>query len=150
MNKIEKLIKKYCPDGVEYRKLGDIWNKAPKSKLGVAKIKELPIGDVICFTSGNNFYFIDKSLIDGEYLFMNDDGQADIKYHKEQAYYTDHVFAFTTNDMIVKFLYYYLKNNQQYVDEKLFKGVGLKNLDKKILKKSKYLYPPYCYTRRDS
>ena len=48
MNKIDELIQQYCPNGVEYKELGEIWNKAPKSNLGVAKVKELSIGDVIC------------------------------------------------------------------------------------------------------
>ena len=32
MNKIDELIKKYCPNGVEYRKIGDVANYEQSSK----------------------------------------------------------------------------------------------------------------------
>ena len=33
MNKIEELIKEYCPDGVEYKELGEICISLPKGTL---------------------------------------------------------------------------------------------------------------------
>ena len=132
MNKIEKLINKLCPDGVEYKELGKIWDRAPKSKLGVNKIKTLKNGNIICFTSGSKNHMIDDYLVDGEYIFVNDGGIADFKYNKGKAYYTDHVFAFgiNTTDINAKFIYYLLLSKQAFINKSMFQGTTLKNLKK--------------------
>ncbi|OQC55146.1 MAG: putative type-1 restriction enzyme specificity protein [Parcubacteria group bacterium ADurb.Bin016] len=142
--KIEKLISELCPNGVEFLDIERLWIKAPKSKLGVAQVKELSEGNIICFTSGKNVFYVDDYLVDGEYIFMNDGGSADTKYNKGKAYYTDHTFTFTVNEnkLLPKFIYYFLKENEIYINDILFKGTGLKNLNKKAFAKFKIPVPP--------
>ena len=94
MNQVEKLIKELCPEGVEFKELGEVWERAPKSKIGVGKIKSLGNGDIICFTSGSKNHKVNDFLVDGKHIFVNDGGVADFKYHYGKAYYTDHVFVF--------------------------------------------------------
>lgn len=145
MNFIEKLISQHCPQGVEFKSLGELWHKAPKSKMGVNKIKSIAVGENegnICFTSGEKHYFVDDFLVDGEFLFLNDGGVADIKYHNGKAYYTDHTFAFTSDKIKVKFLFYVLKNQQEYINQNYFVGVGLKNLNKNELATFPIPLPP--------
>lgn len=145
MSKIDDLIAKYCSNGVEYKEIGNIWVRQEKSKYGVAKIQELESGDNICFTSGNKTFFVKDCLVDGECLFMNDGGVADIKYHSGKAFYTDHVFAFGIQPeigILTKYVYYCLKNKQDYINEFLFKGAGLKNLNKKDFAKFQIPVPP--------
>ena len=147
MSKIDNLIKELCPNGVEFKELGEVWNKAPKSKLGVGKIKELKDGNIICFTSGNQNYFVNEFLVDGEFIFINDGGTADTKYNNGKAYYTDHVFTFTikkdfSDSLLVKFVYYFLRGNQEYINTKLFQGSGLKNLNKRSFEKLEIPIPP--------
>lgn len=168
MNKIQRLLKELCPDGVKYKALGEVWQKAPKSKLGVNKVKSLGIGENICFTSGKENYFVSDFLVNGEYLFVNDGGSADIKYHNGKAYYTDHIFCFGIKSSLChsepasageesqkdisalpqydrvspKFIFYYLKMKTAYINQYLFNGVGLKNLDKNKFAQFKIPLPP--------
>src|SRR5690554_3045072 len=91
MAKLDRLIEELCPNGVEYMELKDLWKRGIKSKTGVRKAQTLKKGDIVCFTSGDSKYYIDEFLVEGNYIFVNDGGVADFKYHEGKAYYTDHV-----------------------------------------------------------
>lgn len=145
MNRIEKLLQKLCPDGVEFKALGEVWIKAEKSKFGVNQIKQILAtqeNGYKCFTSGIKSYFVSQFLVNGEYIFMNDGGFADIKYYDGKAFYTDHTFCFTTTQINVKFLYYFLKMNQNLINSIYFQGTGLKNLNKNKIATFKIPLPP--------
>ncbi|WP_407380848.1 restriction endonuclease subunit S [Helicobacter sp.] len=140
---LESLLKQHCPNGVEFKELGELWEKAPKSKMGANQAKNLSKDNGnICFTSGETHYFIDDYLVDGEFLFLNDGGTADIKYNSGKAYYTDHIFAFTSQKICVKFLYYFLKDKQEEINKTCFQGTGLKNLQKNKIEKFPIPLPP--------
>ncbi|WP_270982315.1 restriction endonuclease subunit S [Campylobacter upsaliensis] len=140
---LESLLQQHCPNGVEFRELGELWEKAPKSKMGANQAKNLSKNNGnICFTSGETHYFIDDYLVDGEFLFLNDGGTADIKYNSGKAYYTDHIFAFTSQKICVKFLYYFLKDKQEAINKTCFQGTGLKNLQKNKIEKFPIPLPP--------
>ena len=143
-SKIEKLISELCPNGVEFLDIKKLWIKAPKSRLGVAQVKELGEGNNICFTSGKSIFYVSDYLVDGEYIFMNDGGVADTKFNKGKAYYTDHTFTFTVDKtkVLPKFVYFILKENEKYINDILFKGTGLKNLNKKAFENFKIPIPP--------
>lgn len=145
MNKIDKLIQEICPNGIQFKAIGDIWQRASKSKLGVKQVSELETGDNICFTSGKNSFFVKEYLVDGEYLFLNDGGSADTKYNNGKAYYTDHVIAFSIKEnisILPKFLYYYLLNMEKQINENYFKGAGIKNIVVRDFIKLKIPVPP--------
>lgn len=140
---LESLLQQHCPNGVEFKELGELWEKAPKSKMGANQAKNLSKNNGnICFTSGETHYFIDDYLVDGEFLFLNDGGTADIKYNSGKAYYTDHIFAFTSQKICVKFLYYFLKDKQEAINKTCFQGTGLKNLQKNKIEKFPIPLPP--------
>lgn len=140
---LESLLQQHCPNGVEFKELGELWEKAPKSKMGANQAKNLSKDNGnICFTSGETHYFIDDYLVDGEFLFLNDGGTADIKYNSGKAYYTDHIFAFTSQKICVKFLYYFLKDKQEEINKTCFQGTGLKNLQKNKIEKFPIPLPP--------
>ncbi|MGC7161671.1 restriction endonuclease subunit S [Metamycoplasma hominis] len=111
---------------VEYKELGTIITKAPKSPFGVAKLLKMNKGDYLAITSGNKSFYVSDFLVDGEYIFVNDGGQADVKYNQGKTMYSDHVFAFKTNECNTKYLYFYLLNISNFINEKLFVGSGLK------------------------
>ncbi|MEE3704888.1 hypothetical protein V2I29_04745 [Campylobacter sp. CX2-8023-23] len=41
MSKLDELIEKLCPNGVEFKKLGELIAQNPKSKIGAKKSREL-------------------------------------------------------------------------------------------------------------
>ncbi|WP_373438800.1 restriction endonuclease subunit S [Metamycoplasma equirhinis] len=124
--------------------LGEIIEVGPKSKSGISDIKEMKSGEIICLTSGSKTFYVDQYLVDGKYIFMNDGGQSDTKYHEGKAYYSDHVFAFTTNtDQInTKYIYHYLVKINELINEKYFRGGGIKNLVKREFLEIKIPIPP--------
>ncbi|MDU7418391.1 MAG: restriction endonuclease subunit S, partial [Metamycoplasma hominis] len=127
---------------IEYRKLGTIITKAPKSPFGVAKLLKMNKGDYLAITSGNKSFYVSDFLVDGEYIFVNDGGQADVKYNQGKTMYSDHVFAFKTNECNTKYLYFYLLNISDFINKKLFVGSGLKNLNKKEFLNLNIAIPP--------
>jgi len=131
MNKIEKLINELCPNGVEFKKLKNIITVAPKSPFGVTKLLKMEKGNYLTITSGKKSFYVDNFLVDGEYIFVNDGGQADIKYNFGKTMYSDHIFAFKVNEYNTKYLYFYLLNISNFINKKLFIGSTLKNLNKK-------------------
>ncbi len=133
-------LKGLCPSGVLSVPLQTLWVRGPKSKVGVRKAQAMTEGTVPCYTSGEAVYKVTEYLVDGDYIFVNDGGSADFKYHEGKAYYTDHVVAITTKESIkAKYLYYYLQNTKEYIDANLFRGSGLKNLS--ITELGNYLIP---------
>ena len=130
MGKIEELLNK-CKNKTRFMPLKDLIIRGPKSPSGVKQISEMKEGEFLAFTSGNKRFFIDQFLVDGEYIFMNDGGVADTKFYTGKAYYSDHVLAFTTNELLYpNFLYHYLLSINDFINDKLFVGSGLKNLNK--------------------
>ncbi|WP_277871869.1 restriction endonuclease subunit S [Metamycoplasma hominis] len=127
---------------VEYKELGTIITKSPKSPFGVAKLLKMNKGDYLAITSGNKSFYVSDFLVDGEYIFVNDGGQADVKYNQGKTMYSDHVFAFKTNECNTKYLYFYLLNISNFINEKLFVGSGLKNLNKKEFLNLNIAIPP--------
>jgi len=126
---INDLLIETCPDGVLYVPLNTVWIRGPKSKAGARKVQAMVEGNIPCFTSGRDTHKVTDYLVDGAYVFINDGGSADFKYNKGKAFYTDHVIAISTKDNVdTKYLYYYLQQMREYIDENLFRGSGIKNL----------------------
>ena len=142
MTKLEQLIQEKCPNGVEYIKLGKLIEKAPKSPYGAGALSQLDSGEIIAFTSGNKTFFVNEYLVDGEYIFMNDGGQADTKYYNGKANYTDHVFAFTSKNINIRFLFHYLLRINEIINKDYFRGGGIKNLVKKEFLEIEVPVPP--------
>ena len=117
---------------IQIKKLKDLTTKAPKSKYSANSITLMEQGNIKCFTSGSKFYFVNKELVNGEYLFINDGGIADIKYHNGSACYTDHVFALKINSNLCNgiYLYNYLLTKLETINNTMFVGCGLKNIVK--------------------
>lgn len=145
MNRIKKLIKEKCPNGVYFKSIESIWDRGPKSKKGVRQVSDMEQGKIICFTSGKKTYKVNDFLVNGGYMFLNDGGSADIKYNNGKAYYTDHVLTFTVledSNIIPRFLYYYLSNMESDLNDYYFRGSGIKNLVMREFIKVKIPIPP--------
>lgn len=151
MSRIAELVASLCPDGVPYLRMRDMTKRQPKTKNSVGKIKQLAeeneVGEkIIAFTSGKQNYKVlaTHATVDGENIFINDGGAADAKYHNGKATYSDHVFVITSDSETIetKYIYYLLKNQENYINEYLFQGSGLKNLKKNEFLDLKIPVPP--------
>lgn len=140
---INKPLELHTEQNKEYS-LWEIINKAPKSTYSVESIKNMSLWEYIAFTSWDKTYKVKNYLVNWEYIFMNDWWIADVKYYNWKACYTDHVYAFTTQNIcLTKYLYYYLSAQQEYINKYLFQWTNLKNLKKKDFEKMSITLPPF-------
>lgn len=115
-----------------------------KSKIGSIKVKEINKGKYCFFTSGSKVYKYNDYLVDGNNIFMNDGGVADFKFYVGKAHYSDHVISFYTNEnkVLVEYMYFYLLNKKNEIEDIFFKGgTGLQNISKNEFFKYLISYP---------
>lgn len=153
MSKIEELISKYCPNGVEYKKLCELtfWDRKfsgadkiiqPKtvcfkhvSATTLQDIRQLVDGTIALLSTGNfsgatNSDFVkDKSVINtGEIISIPSGGSAIIKYYKGDFIDSGNILAVSsdTNKYNLKFIYHCLLEINNLIS-KLFRGAGIKH-----------------------
>ena len=110
MSKLEELIRQYCPDGVEYVKIGDVCKiKTPPCKIQTGAYQETgqyPIIDqgqkqIAGYTDDEN-----ATLADGEYILYGDH-TCIVKYHNGRfAQGADGLKILTANGSISKYVFY--------------------------------------------
>lgn len=125
-------------------KIGSLISERKKSSVQVNENKEKQSGKYPFFTSGNEIYKSNDYLCDGETIFISTGGKAYVKYCKGKASYSTDTYAITcenNNLMKTKFLYYICKINSFLIESYLFKGQGLKHLQKDEFKNLKIPCP---------
>ena len=111
MSRLEALIQQYCPDGVEYVKLGDVAQVGTGSSNGNEAVDE---GAYPFFVRSQTVKRKDDYEYDEEAIIIpGEGGIGDIfhyvngKYALHQRVYRIH---FTTSDLNVKFVFYYMRS----------------------------------------
>lgn len=127
---------KHCS---HFELLNKVVNFEPKSKFPASF--GLKYGDYRFFTSGNGVLFANEYMLDKKAVLVNDGGSALVRYYNGKFAFSDHTICLTENKANIKmeYIYYYLKMKEDDIDKNLFKGSGLKNIDKKAFKS--YLVP---------
>ncbi|MGL2821507.1 restriction endonuclease subunit S [Helicobacter pylori] len=130
MHKIERLLHTLAPKGVEFRKLGEVCESTNKKTLKISEVSEVKNkGMYPVINSGRDLY--------GYYYDFNNDGEnITIASRGEYAgfinYFNEKFFAGglcypykvkDTNELLTKFLYFYLKTNEiQIMENLVFRG----------------------------
>lgn len=123
----------------QMKKLGEI---IIENKKSILKSKGNNDGIYPFFVSGFNTKKIDNYLIDGKSIFLPTGGNFFVHYFDGKcAYSTDTWSIRTTNNVDIRYLYYYLILNQDYIGKKLFKGATIKHLQKNDLRDLKIMTP---------
>ena len=54
MNRLDELIKKFCPDGVDFEKIKDVYKRLKGTPITAGKMKEIdkPNGEIRIFAGG--------------------------------------------------------------------------------------------------
>ena len=119
MGKLEELIAKHCPDGVEYVPLGDV------CEIGTGKLnanKAVVDGPYPFFTTSKTVSRIDEYQWDTEALLIAGNANlGDVKYYngKFNAYQRTYVLSDFDKVVDIRFLYYIcLKNLKEYLSDK--------------------------------
>lgn len=122
MGKIDELIKQYCPDGVEFRKIKDVYKRIKGTPITATKMKEIanPTGSVRIFAGGKTVIDANEEDIPNANItrvpavLVQSRGVIDVVYYERPFTFKNEMWAYTTeNKTSVKYLYYVMKSNVQ-------------------------------------
>ena len=132
MSKLNDLITKLCPDGVEYKTLKDVLT----IKNG-RDYKSFNQGSVPVYGSGGIMTYVDTYAYDGPSVLIPRKGSLSNVFYVEGQFWTvDTIFYTIINEsqVLPKYVFYYLKNAHL---EKLNQAGGVPSLSQGVL----YPYP---------
>ncbi len=137
MSKLEELIQQLCPDGVEYKRLGDVL----VIKNG-RDYKSFKSGNVPVYGSGGIMAYIDTAVYDKPSVLIPRKGSLEKLYYVDKPFWNvDTIFYTEINTELVcpKFVYYWLA--KQHL-ERLNKAGGVPSLTQAVLNKITIPVPP--------
>ena len=119
MNKIEKLIKEFCPDGVEWKKLGEVCNISTGKLNANVKVEN---GKYPFFTCNEIPSKIDTYSFDTTAILLSGNGSrighVNLYSGKFDAYQRTYVIEISEENIDIKFLYYFFKTFvKKYIDK---------------------------------
>lgn len=116
MNKIEKLIKEFCPDGVDWKKLGEVCEIVRGIRV---KKNELISGGKYPVVSGGTGYmgYLNEYNRNKETITIAQYGTAGyVNWQKRKFWANDVCFCvYPKNIILNKYLYYFLSSKQNYL-----------------------------------
>lgn len=150
MNKIEKMVKELCPDGIEWKKLGEVtyWDKKFKDVDNILQdkvvkfkhveaqfLKSIAVsqGDIKLLSTGNfDGYTIREAagnnINQGEVITIPSGGSANIKYYS--GYFIDSGNLLGISKDVkrysLKYVYYFLQSKNSLISS-YFRGPNIKH-----------------------
>jgi type I restriction enzyme S subunit len=122
------------------KKLGEICEENIKSPFKVEDATNL--GEYPFFTSGEGVLIHNEYLVDGENIFLATGGYANVKYYNGKASYSADTWSLKVKNALTRFVYYQISARLKYIDEVLFRGSGLRHLQKKEFLNLEIPIPP--------
>lgn len=122
MGKIDELIQQYCPDGVEFHKIKDVYKRIKGTPITATKMKEIanPAGSVKIFAGGKTVIDANEEDIPNANItrvpavLVQSRGVIDVVYYEQPFTFKNEMWAYTIeNKTSVKYLYYVMKSNVQ-------------------------------------
>lgn len=116
MNTIKQLIEKYCPEGVEYKKLGEVCEILDSQRKPVAKGKREK-GKYPYYGANGIQDYVNNYIFDGTYLLIGEDGSvinADktpvLNWASGKIWVNNHAHILAEKDnALLRFIYYALQ-----------------------------------------
>lgn len=147
MNKLEKLIQQYCPDGVEWKPLGEVCDSLNKGTLTTSKLVKSNGHNYPVINSGRELYgYYSKYNNEGDALTIAARGEyaGFVSYFSERFWAGGLCYPYRANTPTVstKYLYYYLKSKQEYIRHCLVAEGGIPALNKSIIEMFEIPVPP--------
>lgn len=126
--------------GWEIKKLGDI---ILENKKSILKSKGNEEGEFPFFISGKKVKTYNKSIIDGYNIYLPTGGNFYVHFYEGKASYSTDTWSIKTkNNTDIKYFYFFLLLNQEYINEKHFKGATIKHLQKNDFREIEIPLPP--------
>jgi type I restriction enzyme S subunit len=142
MNNIEKLIKELCPNGVEWKELGDVCEVLRGKRLTKKELSEngnypvfhgglIPLGHYDKFNRRAN-----------QTMVINTGSVGEVVWSGVDFWSSDGTFVVETNKNIDdKFLYYFLKTREAFLKSQRREG-GVPTIDRFVIEKIPIPIPP--------
>lgn len=128
MNKIERLIKELCPNGVEYYYLKDVLVKSSGTRITATQMKELHKEDglIKIFAGGKTFAMVnpgdipEKDMIHRPSIIVKSRGIIEFVYYTKPFSHKAEFWSYFSDnkDINIKFVYYLLKNSERNFNDK--------------------------------
>ena len=126
MSKLNDLMNELCPDGVEFKKVKDVYTRIKGTPITASKMKEIetPDGEIRIFAGGKTMINANEEDIPKANItrvpavLVQSRGVIDAVYCDKPFTFKNEMWAYTHEEIVsVKYLYYVLKNNiQQFRD----------------------------------
>ena len=122
MSRLDELIQEYCPNGVNFKPIKEVYQRLKGTPITATKMKEIEKadGDVRIFAGGKtviNAYEEDipnANITRVPAVLVQSRGVIDAVYYEKPFTFKNEMWAYThDNKVTVKFLYYVLKNNME-------------------------------------
>lgn len=124
MNKIEKLLKELCPNGVEFKALGEVCERQKGINITAGEMEKIATknGDIRIFAGGKTFvdtkkeFLQEQSILKKTSIIVKSRGYVDFEYYKKPFTHKSEIWSYSLKDEKVnlKFIFYYLKNKVEY------------------------------------
>lgn len=137
MSKLQELIQKLCPNGVEYKKLGEV----AVIKNG-RDYKHLSEGNVPVYGSGGIMTYVNDFVYDKPTVLIPRKGSLGNLFYVETPFWNVDTIFYTiidTDQVVEKYLYYVLAKEHL---ENLNKAGGVPSLTQSVLNKIEIPIPP--------
>ncbi|GAA9067022.1 restriction endonuclease subunit S [Helicobacter pylori] len=149
MHKIERLLQTLAPKGVEFRKLGEVCESTNKKTLKISEVSEVKNkGMYPVINSGRDLYgYYHDFNNDGENITIASRGEyaGFINYFNEKFFAGGLCYPYKvkdTNELLTKFLYFYLKTNEIQIMENLVSRGSIPALNKADIETLTIPIPP--------
>ena len=123
MSRLNELIQQYCPDGVEYKKIKEVYQRIKGTPITAGKMKEIqcPTGEIRIFAGGKTMIDANEADIPNANItrvpsvLVQSRGVIDAIYYDKPFTFKNEMWAYTHKEQTsVKFLYYVMKQNIQH------------------------------------
>lgn len=151
MSKIDELIQKFCPNGVEYKMIKDVYARIKGTPVTATKMKEIASedGEIRIFAGGKTVINAHEKDIPNANItripavLVQSRGVIDAVYYDKPFTFKNEMWAYTSQNKIsVKFLYYVLKNNIQVFREAASGMGSLPQISLKVTEEFSIPVPP--------
>ena len=118
MNTIKQLLDKYCPDGVEYKKLGEMCERIKGTPITAAIMKQIQVenGDIRIFAGGKTFINTNEEKIPNANItrvpavIVQSRGIIDFIFYDKPFTFKNEMWAYTNSNIFtLRYIYYFLK-----------------------------------------
>ena len=126
MSKLDELIAELCPNGVEYKRIKEVYTRLKGTPITAGKMKEIETqdGEIKVFAGGKTVInareedITNANIISVPAVLVQSRGVIDFIYYDKPFTFKNEMWAYTNEEKIsVKYLYYFLKNNVNHFRE---------------------------------